>query len=278
MQKSAVEATVFYICTFAMTIVGWLRAESMIADSGECRNASQQSKNSQGQFKVPNGFGGIPFIFSTAFFGVWSFGIYFFIIMNLLDFVIKHQFDWHHLIRNIDNGGVFFPFFFVFIFMSSTFSFFLSHNLRFLRTMPISTARLAVVLLSVLILPLLTLCLAFTALAWKETGSAECISLFKIELLAVVPVSVFIAVSIWNTQANFIKAFLLVIMILVTFAPAFYQLTCMDGRGLPFWFIIVFNIVIVSLVFWSTCQIVAKSSSPYRPRQNQLGTRWNWRR
>lgn len=274
MQKSAVEMAVFYVCTLAMTILGWLRAESMIANYGEYRNASQQPKNSRGQFKVPNGFGGIPFFFATAFFGAWGFGILFLIIMNLFDFVIKHQFDWHHLTRSIDDGGAFFPFFFVFIFIRSGFA--LSQNLRFLRTIPISTAGLAATLLSALILPLLTLCLAFTALAWKETGSAEYISFFKIELLAVAPVSVFIAVSIWNTQANFIKTVLLVIAILAPLTPAFYQLTCMDGRGLPFWFVIPFSGAMAGISFCSTCQIIAKSSSAYRPRQNQLATRWGW--
>jgi hypothetical protein len=275
MQKSTVEMAVFYVCTLAMTILGWLRAESMIADYSEYRNASQQPKNLRRQFKVPNGFGGIPFVFATAFFGVWSFGILFLIIMNLFDFVIKHQFDWHHLTRSIDDGGAFFPFFFVFIFIRSGFS--LSQNLRFLRTVPISTAGLAATLLSVLILPLLTLFLAFTALAWNETGSTECISFFKIELLVVAPVSIFIAISIWNTQANFIKAVLLVILIVAAMTPMFYQFASMDGRdGLPFWFIIIFDAMMVSLVFWSTCQIIAKSSSAYRPRQNQLGNRWSW--
>jgi len=274
MQKSPVEMAAFYICTLAMTIAGWHRAESMIADYSEYRNASQQPENSRRQFKAPNGFGGIPFVFTTTFSGVWSFGILFLIIMNLLDFAIKHQFDWHHLTRSIDNGGAFFPFIFVFILMRSGFS--LSHNLRFLRTMPVSTAKLAATLLSVVILPLLTLFLAFTALAWTETGSVECISFFKIELLAIAPVSVFIAVSIWNTQANFIKTVLLVIAILAPLAPALYQLTCMDGRGLPFWFVIVFSGAMTGISFWSTCQIIAKSSSAYRPRQNQLDTRWGW--
>jgi len=195
--------------------------------------------------------------------------------MNLLNFVTKHQFDWRHLTGSIDNGGVFFPFFFVFIFARSGFS--LSHNLRFLRTMPISTAKLAAALLSILILPLLTLFLAFTALAWKETGSAEYISFFKIELLAVAPISVFIAVSIWNTQGNFIKAVLLAILIVATMSPEFYQFANMYGRdGLSFWFVTIFDLAVVSLVFWSTCQIIAKSSSAYRPRPNQLGNRWSW--
>lgn len=274
---NAIKLAVFFLISGTLSIFGWFRAEGLIVNYGEYRAASQQLTNSQGQFKAPNGFGGIPFIFATAFFGVWSFGILFLIVMNLLDFVIKHQFDWHHLTKSIDSGGVFFPFFFVFIFLSSGFS--LSHNLRFLRTMPISTARLAATLLSALILPLLTLFLAFTALAWKETGSAECISFFKIELLAIAPVSVFIAVSIWNTQGNFTKAVLLAILIVAAMVPAFYQLACMDGRaGLSFSFITIFYIVTVCLVFWSTCKIIAKSSSAYRARQNQLGTRWSWGR
>jgi hypothetical protein len=273
MENDPLEMTAFYLCTLAMTILGWLRAESMIADYSEYRNASQQPKNSHRQFKAPNGFGGIPFIFTTAFLGVWSFGVYFFIIMNLLNFVIKHQFDWHHLTQSI-NIGAFLPFFFALIFMRSGFS--LSHNLRFLRTMPVSTPRLAATFLSVLILPLLTLCLAFTALAWKETGSAECISFIKIELLAVAPISVFIAVSIWNTQGNFIKAVLLAILIVATMTPTFYQFARMDGRGLPFWFVILFSGAMTGISFWSTCQIIAKSSSAYRPRQNQLDTRWGW--
>jgi len=276
MQKSPVEMLAFYVCTLAMTMVGWLRAESMIADSGEYRNASQPSKNSRGQFKSPNGFGGIPFVFWTAFSGVWSLGIYLFIFMNLFNFAKKHLFDPHHLPGTTGVG--FLPFFFGFIYMSSIFSFYLIHNLRFLRTLPISTARLAATLLFVLILPLLTLFLAFTALAWKETGAGEYISSFKIELLAVAPVSVFIAVSIWNTQANFIKTVLLVIAILAPLTPALYQLTCMDNRGLPFWFVMLFSGAMAGIAFWSTCQIIAKSSSAYRPRQNQLGNPWNWGR
>lgn len=271
---TAIKLTAYFLICGTLSILGWFRAEGLIVDYGEYRAASQQPKNPQGQFKVPNGFGGIPFIFGTAFFGVWSFGVIFLIVMNLLGLFTRHQFNWHHLTQSFSSGSSF-PFFFcIFVFWS----FALSDNLRFLRTMPVSSARLAAILLSVYILPLLTLCLAITALAWAETGAVECISFFKLELLAVAPVSVFIAVSIWNTQATFVKTFLLVIMILATIVPAFYQLTCLDGRGVPFWFIILFNILIVSISYWSTCQILGKSSSAYRARQNQLGNGWSWGR
>jgi hypothetical protein len=279
MQESPVFMLGFYVSALAMTIVGWLRAESMIADYGEHRNVSQQPKNSRGQFKAPDGFGGTPFIFWTAFSGVWTLGIYFFVIiviLNLCDLVKTHQFDWHHLTKCMDIRGSFFPFVFFFIFMSSAFSLSVNHTLRFLRTMPVSSAKLAATVMAVQILPMLSLCLAFTALLWTETGAAEYISFFKIELFAIAPVSVFIAVSIWNTQANFTKTVLLVIAILVPITPVLYQLTCLDGRGLPFWFVIPFSGAMAGVSFWSTCQIIAKSSSAYRPRQNQLGNRWGW--
>jgi hypothetical protein len=270
---TAIKLTAFFLVCGTLSILGWFRAEGLIVEYGEHRAASQQPKNSHGQFKAPNGFGGIPFIFGTAFFRVWGMGIILLIVMNLVGLFTKHQFNWHHLTQGFSNGNAF-PFFFIFMILS----FALSDNLRFLRTMPVSSARLAATLLSVYILPLLTVCLAITALAWAETGAVECVSFFKLELLAVSPVSVFVAVSIWNTDGNFIKTILLVILIVAAFAPAFYQLTCMFSRGLPFWFIILFNIVIVSISYWSTCQIIAKSSSAYLARQNQLGNRWSWGR
>jgi hypothetical protein len=268
------ETILIFTALTILSVAGWFRAELFVVNRAGFRAASRQSKKQAKPYKSPTSFGGIRFIFGTAFFRVWSFGIIFLIAMNLFELFTKHQFNWHHLTQSFNNGGSF-PFFFVFLMFSS---FALSHNLRFLRTMPVSSARLAATLLSVYILPLLTLCLAITALAWMETGSAECVSFFKLELLAVAPVSVFVAVSIWNTEGNFIKTILLVIMIVATFAPALYQLTCTGGRGLPLWFIILFNVVMVSISFWSTGQILAKSSSAYRARQNQLGTRWSWGR
>jgi hypothetical protein len=271
-HPTLIKLATFFLGCGTLSMLGWFRAEGLIVGCGECRTSSKQLNTSPGQFKASNGFGGIPYIFWTAFLSVWFFGVIFLIAINLLGLFTNHQFDWHHLTQNLSGGGMF-PLFFIIMFSLLS----LSQNLRFLRTMPVSSARLAATLLSVYILPLLTLCLAITALAWKEAGTVEYISFFKLELLAVAPASVFVTVSIWNTEGNFVKSILLVIVILVTLVPAFYQLTLMNGRGLPFWFVILFDAMTVSLSQWSTCQIIAKSSSAYRARQNVIGNGWSRR-
>ena len=155
----------FLICV-PLTILGWLRAEWMVADYGEYRSGSQQPQNSRKQFTPSSGHGGILFIFQSSFALVWFFGFLMFVGMNVIGIFQKHSFDWHHLTGNIN--GFFFPYLFIIIFRSMPFM----RDLRFLRTMPIPTSRLAAVLLGDAILPLLTFCLAITALAWH--GNSFC--------------------------------------------------------------------------------------------------------
>ncbi|HVU07110.1 MAG TPA: hypothetical protein VHG89_01050 [Verrucomicrobiae bacterium] len=266
-----IKLTLFFLISGTLTILGWIRVESLIVDYGEHRAASQAS--SPRQFKVPIGFGGIGFLLATAFIQIWSFGFYFLIITSLLTFFTKHTFDWHHLTHNL---GSYVPFFFIFFGGYS----FLSGglNLRLFRAMPLSPNKIAATFPSVYILPLLTLFLAFTLLAWKETGSFECVSWIKVELLGIAPACFFIAVAIWNPTLNFIKTFFVVVFVISTFIPAFYQFANMNETGLPFWFIAIFDLILVTFYFWIMSKIISQSSSAYRPRQNQIGNRWNWGR
>jgi hypothetical protein len=267
----------FPLCAF-LTILGWFRAERMIVDRGECRLASQQPQNSRRQFAPPAGYGGIPFVFQTSFIRVWGMGLWFLVVFNILNIFEKHSFDWHHLTRALTNGGGFGAIVFGLMFLSiSKYSFIV--NLRFLRTLPVSTARLVAVLLGEAILPLLTVCLAMTALAWHETGSAACLSWFKIEFLGAASVSIFIAVTIWNTQATFNRAVILGALILGAFAPAIYEMTYAidDGgkNGLSWGFVAAFTVALLAGAHWATCRILARSSSAYRVRQNPLATQQN---
>jgi|GEM_PF-5149485 len=270
-------ALYFLVCT-PLAILGWLRAEHMIAEFGEYRPTAHPPQNARKQFTPPSGNGGTAYLLQNSFIHVWFTGFLMLVAVNVFGVFENRPFDWHHLTRNLTGSLAFFVFFFVFILRST----FLILNIRFLRTTPISTGRLAAVLLGEAILPLLTLFLAITALAWHETGSVECLSLFKLEFLVAASAGVFIAVTIWNTSANFIKASALVIVILATLAPAFYQLIHMDGRGLPFWFVFGFTVVVLAGAHWATSQILARSSSAYRSRQssrqNMLGNRWKWGR
>jgi len=270
---NGIRLTVYFLVCTPLAILGWLRAERMIADFGEFPPVAQPPQNARKQFAPPSGNGGIAYIFQNTFIRVWLMGLFMLVAVNVLGIFENRPFDWHHLTRNLTGSVAFFIFFFLFISRSTS----LILNLRFLRTTPISTGRLAAVLLGETILPLLSLCLGITASAWHETGSAECLSCFKLESLVAASASVFIAVLIWNTSANFIKASLLVIVILATSAPAFYQLTCMDERGLPFWFVFGFTAVVLIGAHWATSQILTQSSSVYRSRQNILGNRWNSR-
>jgi hypothetical protein len=273
-QRTELTLAFFYITAITMSVLGWLQAESMVAEYGQRRAASQQAANARRQSAPPPGFGGILFSFVNSFSKIWSTGILMLVFMNLVDVFEKRPLDWHHLTKNLANGGAFFPFLFVFLAFSPT----AFLNLRHLRTLPLSTWRLVAFIFFEAILPLLTLCLALTLLAWHESGSAECLSYFKIEFLFAASTSIFIAVAIWNVHASFLKGVVLAILILTSLAPTVYEMSWGVGtpNTLPVWFVAAFTIGLFALSFFATCRIISSSSSPYRPRLNQSGNRWNW--
>jgi F0F1-type ATP synthase assembly protein I len=272
--KTAVTTTLFYAATLTMSVAGWLRAERVVLEFGVRRAASQQTVSARGRFVSPTGFGGIPFALLNSFVRVWSMGIMMVVGLNLLNvFLQKHPFDWHHLTKPLANGGFMFPFFFVFLIQSAS----LLWSFRYLRTLPISTGRLVTFMFSEAILPLLTMCLAITALAWHETGSAECLSLIKVEIMAAAATSVFMAVTIWNTTTSFVKGMLLAVLILSSLIPMVYEMGWgMSGNNsLPVWFVATFTVGLLALSHWATCRIISRSSDPYRNRPMMAGF-GNW--
>jgi hypothetical protein len=272
--KQPVKLAIYFGVGAFLIGAGWFRAERFVLDRASFRLSALTGNKSKGQHQVPTSFGGIRFALQNSFFRVWGIGIVMIAVLNIVLVFEKHSFDWHHLTKPLVNGGFFFPLFFVFYMQSGS----LFTNFRYLRTLPLSTGRLVGFIFSEAILPLLTLCLAITALNWFETGSAECLSWVKVEIMAAASVSVFIGVSIWNTTASFVKGLLLAVLILSTIVPVVYEMTwgMNTNNGLPIWFVAVFTVGLFVLSHWATSRIVSRSSAPYRSRPNLMRSRWNW--
>lgn len=216
--KNPVKRGAFLLAGVLMTAIGWSRAGKFnpepIGQSGWGRAVQFISRRSGSTLTplaseaardlVP---GALPFlmksIFTRIFFMVMILIVYAGLIFRLEGII--HS--WDDAVRYV--GGMAAVFWTVIFFQITP----VLRHLRFLRTLPISASRLAVVLMGLGLLPLLALGVLVAGAAWLISGSAEAITVLGGYTFTLAPAALCICFGVWRGGGLLSSAFLLIILI-----------------------------------------------------------------
>jgi lysylphosphatidylglycerol synthetase-like protein (DUF2156 family) len=143
-------------------------------------------------------------------------------------------------------------------------------HLRFLRTLPVSATRLAVVMVATGILPLIALGAVVTGVAWLTIGTAAAITVSKSYMFILAPASLCVFFAVWRGAGMQTYALLLFTMFSFFMVPLWLQ-AFFHHREIPFSLTGTITVVCILLAFLLTRRALMHSSHAYRIQAGPFG-------
>ena len=264
-SKSPVKCALFLGVGAWLLLAGWFRAERFDFGRGgplfpRFVNRALRRRASLGLTPlapkpqpVPVGYGAIPFLIFTNF-------VRGFLIMAFMVAMMWLIFAWQH--QKPESFGI------MFIIMPSWFLVFFHlppslRQVRFLRTLPMSSTRLAALLMSVVVLPLVALGVVLAGIAGVVYGAPLAVLALKGYLLILAPAGLCVFLSLGRSEGKLTFHFYLLIMT-VFFAVPVYLLYSFQYRQIPVALVGLVALVFVLLAFWLTQFALKYTSRAYR--------------
>jgi hypothetical protein len=247
-----------------LTVIGWFRAEQLVLNRAGFRLVSRHPRKQTGQRKIPDGFGGIPFLIAKSTGQV----LLMYLLITTLMLSISMFLSGHHSLQKaveINAGGynlVLFSAWAVGIFQV----FHMLIQLRLLRTLPISTTKLAALLV---FLPMASFALSSIILGtffFPFLGQAKAFEVAAIFLNPMIIVSIAIPLVLWSGLERNILDLVGFVFFLSMTLPIFFGLD-----KVPLLFRCAVTIIIVSASFIATKYLLPRTSKAYRLQLSNLG-------
>jgi hypothetical protein len=267
---------VFFLITAILTILGWFRAETLVRERAGFRIAFQSfSAKSAKASHCAEGHGGLPFLFQTIFTRMVVVGLamtgLFVLIFGLM---IAPKFAaiaaQTHGAAQVNPWKGNFPIFIIFQFLWVVgFQIIpVCLHLRFLRTLPVSTTRLAAVFVftpPAAMLVILYFMGLLVAGAFHQPLSSAVELLRQGGVLQIALASVFVPVVVWRGWSVVTYLVFFTVMMACIFGSIFANAKFSSLNS------VAISLLLISISFIATKFILESSSYAYRPRASQIG-------
>jgi hypothetical protein len=260
-----------------LTILGWLRAEGLVTDYGEYQYEIPDSDKSNETTKSVTGYGGIPYLITKLGARLFFLGIL------LMATIVGWSALKGHYFRSTDipSFAPMLQLYFIFACLSVLSSIML--HLKFLRTLPITSKKLAAVILGLVLTSLLFFGGMILLFMWLKLGEIKALSLFKTYLLGVPPVCVLATAALWLGEKRIIRILTVAVIFIITIIPLIYQLTFgvlnSGKQDLPLWIVIGFPLFSFVAALFAISHLLERNSLIYRIRPDDvnraMGTNWS---
>jgi len=260
------KATLIFIVYLILSVAGWFRAERIILQRTGIRFAAQSSNNKNAQYKVPQGFGGLPYLAHRIFFQTILIGLAIATWMTPWMSFFHFSHEQNHaqsIVSMIDGGSI--PYVFVLLFFISPVIF----QLRVLRTLPISPSVIAATLIFLPVVSVAAVGVIVIALASFVAGEVAIPPAINGFLMLGAKAAGMVCLIVWRglDAATYIFMFLMMIsgsLISLGLTLIFHLGT--KEQEHPLWMYLTVFFLCVTASFALTRRLLTKSSSAYRVR------------
>lgn len=265
-QKSPAKWGLFLGLGLLMTIFGWWRAGQFIA--GQTKPAMRARtrahslltplplKYSAGTHPAVAGCGGIPLLASVTSYRAFWFCLYAAVAMPL-------AFAWQSQIQSWSAVIEFVAGFVAAYWILSFFTLMPAlRQLRYLRTLPLSANRLALILVFLALLPVLALGALTAGIARLSTSTPVTLLVLKNFLFILAPASLCLAVAVWRGAG--ILTYVVSLLLLIAFQAVIY-------RNLSLGLVGVISAICVLVAFLVARLALRRSSHAYLPLATPFG-------
>ncbi len=265
-----------------LTVVGWVRAEQLDlgraakVDFGPFGRSSPgrpglrltplEIKTRPGQFRAPAGYGGIPFLLRHTGVLAFAYAAATIALMALLSL-------WQPRVLPRDAALVVFAEMAGFMTSCLVIVFPLLsvlRHLRFLRTLPVSTTRLAAVVISMMILPVVAVGALAAGIAWPALGTPAALTFLNCYTFVLAPASLCVFLALWRGEG--MLAYILLFLTVLGFQRIYGELQISFHHvEVPFDLTGPIAAITVLLAFVLTRLALLRSSHAYRVRASPFG-------
>jgi hypothetical protein len=250
-----------------LTIAGWFRAEQLVLNRAGFRLASQRSGKRRAQYKLAKGFLGIPLLATTMLTRILLMGLWIIACMAGLAILQDRATSLNKFFESIVSSTGVFSFGIFWIMIISTFSILL--QLRLLRTLPLSTTALAVMLVLLPVMSTLTLGGITAIFAFPAIGAAKSLVLAENFLMSAALVALCIPMAVMQ---GFIRQTFYLIMFVTT--AGFFMVRTVAFDKLPFSLLASISGLLVITSILLTRKWLASGSNAYRVQPNPYNSTW----
>jgi hypothetical protein len=253
------------------TVRGWFRAESMVVGPSSCRNETAGVSKPKEMFKPRAGCGGIPFLIVNCC-------IRYIAVMTFVTVVGAGVIIWMQLvqaggpdqIKRSDILGAIKGFSFYAVFLSFWMLLPIGLHQKFLRSLPLTSIKLAAVILCVPVAPFLLLFGILALIGIPVLGLSDSMSLLKVQLLYLPPICVFATALVWNNEKKFLRFVIALIVFILSASPAIYHVFRTSGRGLPLWMIVTIPLASCLLALYIINRLLQRNDMTYRTQMQMF--------
>jgi hypothetical protein len=257
-----------------LTVVSWFWAEQFNLGGAWPTKVSHagtsltplSSKAPSTPHRPPEGYGGIRFLISTTFGRIFLLVTAMMALMALLQQWNGVTMSQHFAVMMFAGTGSFMACGFIIVFQFLP----VLRQLRFLRTLPTSATRLAAVMLSIVILPLIALGALVTIGAWLAIGAPAALTVLNSYTFILAPASLCVFFAVWRGDSMQAYALLLVTMFGLQQVQLRLQ-TFLHYLELPFSLCGPIAAVCILMAFLLTRHALMRSSHTYRVQANPFG-------
>jgi hypothetical protein len=254
----------FLLAAATLTVAGWFRAERMVLQRAGFRLVAKTPNKNIGHHKIPQGFGGLPYLVQRAFIKITLILLGVIIWMNVfMSFGHLGSMNAHDFVQQIDLG-ITSSIFFVVMFSIVPLVF----QLRFLRTLPISPSALAATFVFLPVISIVAVGAIVSTVASLMLGASVILPATDSFLMFAAKAVVIVPLIVWRglDVLNYLFIFLLIVSgSLVSLGMTIiFHLT--KTPEYPLWVSLVIFLLCAGASFALTQRLLIKNSSAYRVR------------
>ncbi|HEY3932418.1 MAG TPA: hypothetical protein VGM58_08615 [Verrucomicrobiae bacterium] len=259
------KATMIFTAYLILSVAGWFRAERIVLQRTGIRFAAQSSNKKTAHHKTPQGFGGLPYLVQRIFVQSTFIGLALIGLMTLFMSFLSHGQNPAQALVSMIHGGSIPYVFFILIFSIVPIVF----QLRFLRTLPVSSLALAATLVFLPVASIAAVGLIVTVVASLLLGEPVILPTANNFLLLGAKAAIIVSLIVWRGLD--VLTYLLIFLMLISDSFISLGMTIVfhlgsNTPGRPLWVNLTVFLLCVVVSFALTRRLLVKSSSAYRVR------------
>jgi hypothetical protein len=256
---------IIFLLTATTLTVGWFRAEQMVLQRAGFRLVAKTSNKKMAQHKIPQGFGGLPYLVQRIFIQSTLIGLALMTFMIVfMAFLFQGQNRAQAIISMIQGGST--PYvFFILIFAIVPIAF----QLRFLRTMPVSSSALAATLVSLPVFSIIAVGVIVAVVGGLSLGETIILPTANNFLILGAKAAVIVPLVVWRGLDVVTYAFIFLMIIsdsFINLGMTIYFHLGSNAPPNPWWTSLIIFLLFIAVAVALTQRLLIKSSSAYRVR------------
>jgi hypothetical protein len=259
------QGIIFLLAAATLTVAGWFRAEQMVLQRAGFKLVAKTSNKNMVQHKIPQGSGGLPYLVQRIFIQSTLIGL---ALMTMMILVMAFLFQGSHraeaVISMIQGGST--PYvFFILIFSIVPIVF----QLRFLRTMPVSSSALAATLVSLPVISIAAVGVIVSVVGGLSLGETVVLPTANNFLILGAKAAVIVPLVVWRglDVVTYVFIFLMIISdSFIKLGMTIYFHLGSNSPANPWWSSLIIFLLFIAVSVALTQRLLIKSSSAYRVR------------